>query len=149
MDIVTDKMYEELKDILEKNVDAVKGYRKAAEHTDHPGLKSYFEKKSIERSEFNAQLRDQVIATYPDFHEGGGSTKGSLHRAWMDLKSLFSANDPDTMLAESIKGDKAAIKEYDDLIQNKQLSPHLRNLLLTQRTKIQDDIRQNDSLENM
>lgn len=148
MSTVTEKIYEELQEILEKNVDAVKGYEKAAENTDHDGLKSYFQRKSTERKEFNAELRSKIKATYSEFEEDGSFT-GTIHRVWMDIKSLFSADDAESMLEESIKGDKAAISEYNDVIEEPSLPLELRDLLFKQKNKIEADIQKNNSLENL
>lgn len=148
MSTVTEKIYEELQEILEKNIDAVKGYEKAAENTDHAGLKSYFQRKAKERKEFNTELRSKIKANYSDFDEDGSFT-GTMHRAWMDIKSLFSADDAESMLEESIKGDKAAIDEYNDVIEEQSLPADLRDLLLQQKNKIEADINKNDSLENL
>ena len=38
-----------------------------------------------------------------------------MHRAWMDVKALFSANDDDSMLEEAIRGEKASVEEYDEV----------------------------------
>ena len=148
METITEKLFEELQEILEKNIDAVRGYRKAAENTDNLALKSYFERKSDERSKFNVDLRTKIKANYPDFDEHGSFT-GTIHRAWMDIKSLFSANDAEAMLEESIRGDRAAIDEYNDVIEQENLPSDLRDLLLQQKNKIEADIYKNNSLESL
>ncbi|UZO80365.1 PA2169 family four-helix-bundle protein [Aquimarina sp. ERC-38] len=148
MNATTDKIYDELQEILEKNRDAVKGYKKAAENTDHSGLKAYFERKATERSQFNSELGREIKAAYTDF-DIDGSFAGSIHRAWMDVKSLFSADDAESMLEESIRGDKAAIDEYNDVLEETGISQSLRSLLTQQRNKIQQDISKNNSLENL
>ncbi|MHA7059500.1 ferritin-like domain-containing protein [Aquimarina sp. M1] len=148
MSITTDKLYDELTEILEKNIDAVKGYKKAAENTDNKDLQSYFQSKAKERSDFNAKLKREIKLAYSDFDENG-SFGGTMHRAWMDVKALFSADDAESMLEESIKGDKAAVEEYNDVIEETSLSSTLRDLLVSQRNKIQSDISNNNSLEDL
>lgn len=141
-------LLDELEEILEKNIDAVKGYTKAAEKAESPSLKSYFETKSRERQEFNRDLKAEIKAAYSDFDEDGSFT-GSIHRTWMDLKSIFSANDDESMLEESVRGDKAAVEEYDDVLEEESLAVGLRNLLLNQRAKIKTDLERNKTLEDI
>ena len=142
------EILEELEEILEKNTDAQKGYSKAADKTKHKGLSSYFKRKALERMNFNSELRREIKASYSDFDEDG-SFSGTIHRAWMDVKSLFSANDAESMLEESIRGDKAAIEEYNDVLEEKRISSSLMNLLMRQRDKIQADISKNKTLEDL
>lgn len=142
------ELLDELEEILEKNIDAERGYSKAAEKAENPALKRYFENKSRERREFNSDLKTQIKAAYSDFDEDGSFT-GSIHRTWMDLKSIFSANDDEAMLEESIRGDKAAVEEYDDVLEEESLPVGLRNLLLNQRTKIKTDLERNKTLEDL
>lgn len=142
------EILDELEEIVEKNRDAVKGYSKAAENTDDAALKSYFQRKSAERREFNDSLVREIKGAYPDFDEKGSFT-GSVHRAWMDVKALFSADDAESMLEESIRGDKAALAEYEDVIQDENLPMGLRNVLIAQRDHIQADLSQNRTLEDL
>lgn len=141
-------LLDELEEILEKNIDAVRGYTKAAEKAESPSLKRYFETKSRERQDFNRDLKAQIKASYSDFDEDGSFT-GSIHRTWMDLKSIFSANDDESMLEESVRGDKAAVEEYDDVLEEESLAVGLRNLLLNQRAKIKTDLERNKTLEDI
>lgn len=148
MENKNEKIYDEIKEILEKNEDAYKGFKKASENADSTKLRSYFQKKSNERAEFNSELRKAIAASYSDFDENGSFT-GTIHRAWMDIKSLFSADDDESMLEESIRGDKAAIEEYNDVIEYENIPANIRTLLISQREKISKDIAKNNSLESM
>lgn len=141
------EIFDEIEEILEKNEDARKGYKKASENTNNSALSSYFSKKAQDRKKFNTKLKGELKTVYADF-DADGSFTGSIHRAWMDVKSLFSADDDESMLEESIRGDKAAIEEYDDVIEYKNLPAGLRNLLVSQRNNIQNDINMHDSMES-
>jgi uncharacterized protein (TIGR02284 family) len=143
-----EELLDELEEILEKNLDAEKGYLKAADKAESPALKRYFENKCRERREFNSELKTEIKASYTEFDENG-SFAGSVHRAWMDFKSMFAADDDEAMLEESIRGDKAAVDEYDDVLEEDSLPPGLRNLLLNQRTRIKTDLERNKSLEDL
>lgn len=42
----TEEVGDKLNDLLERTYDAEKGFKKAAENTDHSALRSYFNQKS-------------------------------------------------------------------------------------------------------
>ena len=142
------EILDELREILKKNDDASKGYEKAADNADSHRLGTYFRDKASGRKGFNQKLRSEIKGSFPDY-DGEGTIAGSMHRAWMDVKSLFSADDDESMLEESITGDRAAVEEYNDIIGYENLAPGLRELLTSQRDEIQRDISRNDSLENL
>ncbi len=142
------EIFDEIKEILEKNEDGFKGYEKAAKNAEGAALRTYFQNKASKRKEFNLSLKREIQNAYTDF-DVDGTFKGSIHRAWMDVKSLFSADEDESMLEESIRGDKAAIDEYNDVIEYDNLPVGLRNLLISQRDDIQQDIAKNDSLESL
>lgn len=144
----TDEIFDEIKEILAKNEDAFKGYEKAAENADSNTLAVYFRQKASKRKEFNMNLRREIKGAYTDFDDNG-SFGGTVHRAWMDIKNLFSADNDESMLEESITGDKAAIDEYNDVIKYDNLPIGLKNLLIAQRDDIQRDIAKNDTLESL
>ncbi|HDZ14184.1 hypothetical protein LCGC14_0665980 [marine sediment metagenome] len=144
----TDEIFKEIKEILAKNEDAFKGYEKASENADSSTLTVYFKEKAAKRKEFNMNLRREIKGAYEDFDDSG-SFGGTVHRAWMDIKNLFSADSDEAMLEESITGDKAAIEEYNDVIEYENLPLGLKNLLISQRDDIQMDVAENDTLESI
>lgn len=148
METTNEKIFKEIKKILEKNRDAEKGFAKAAEKAEGTALKSYFTKKSNDRRAFNAKLVGEIQTAYSNF-DANGSFAGNIHRAWMDVKALFSMDNDEAMLEEAIRGDKAAIDEYDDVLNYTHLPAGLRFLLSEQRQKIQMDVDNNSTLEDL
>ncbi len=142
------EILEELEEVLEKNKDAEKGFEKAAKNAENSSLKRYFERKSKERRKFNLDLKNRMKSNFTDFDEDSSFT-GTIHRAWMDVKSLFSANDDESMLEESIRGDKAAIDEYNDILEEDGIPADLKTLLSEQRDQIKRDIEKNKVLDNI
>ena len=108
----TEEVGNKLNGLLEKNYDAEKGYKKAAENTKHTGLKTYFNRKAIERKTFGHDLKSEIRAFGQEVDKGGSLT-GSAHRTWMDVKAMFSADNEESMLEEAIRGEKASVNEYD------------------------------------
>lgn len=148
METTNRKLTDQLAEILEKNKDAEKGYATAAENTNHPGLKNFFLKRSNERRDFNLRLKRE-LATNFDGIDTEGSYTGSIHRAWMDAKSFFSGNNDEAMLEEAIRGDRAALEEYEELLGVQHLPMTLNQIIKNHAIKIRTDLEQIKSLEDL
>jgi uncharacterized protein (TIGR02284 family) len=148
MEIKSRKLVDRLEEILEKNRDAEKGYSKAAENAKSKNLQAYFSKKSQERKDFNEVLKQELVAAYDEIEESGSFT-GTMHRAWMDLKALFSAKNDKSMLEEAIRGDKAAVEEYEEILEDTALPMKVSTVIFNQLTKIRADLNNIKTLEDL
>ena len=135
----TEKISNNLNELLIKNYDAEKGYRNAIENVDSSRLKTYFGEKASERSEFAREIKSE-IERHGETPKDSGSFKGTMHRGWMDLKSTFSSNDEEAMLEEAIKGEKASLEDYNDVIKDSNLPPTINTLLMKHKNAIQSTI---------
>ncbi|WP_179336233.1 ferritin-like domain-containing protein [Winogradskyella costae] len=144
----TEEVGNKLNGLLEKNYDAEKGYKKAAENTKHTGLKTYFNRKAIERKTFGHDLKSEIRAFGQEVDKGGSLT-GSAHRTWMDVKAMFSADNEESMLEEAIRGEKASVNEYDEVLQEASLPSSTKSILLSQKNQIETDLSKVKSLENL
>ncbi|CAM4287101.1 ferritin-like domain-containing protein [Zobellia nedashkovskayae] len=137
-----------INDIIQKNEDAIKGYQKATENATEIGLKSYFQTKSIERRNFLVSLK----AAVPDLKtrdEVDGSVTGAMHRAWMDVKTFFAGDNDETMLEEAIRGDNAAIEEYNEVLADTHLPLEAASVIRKQRDWLMDDLKTIKTLEDV
>ncbi|TXE19384.1 PA2169 family four-helix-bundle protein [Psychroserpens burtonensis] len=125
--------------LLVKNYDAEKGYLKAIDNVDGDRLKMFFKRRSSERSEFAKELRTEILQ-YGQIPDDSGSFKGVMHRNWMSLKSTFSSDNEESIMEEAIRGEKASLKEYNELIAEPNLPPTIDFLLLKHRDLIQSAI---------
>ncbi|MCM4173401.1 DUF2383 domain-containing protein [Arenibacter sp. TNZ] len=144
----TDTIGEKLNDLLEKTYDAEKGYKKALDNTENPYLKSFFVKKSTERNTFGSALKSEITNLGQKWEEDGSVT-AALHRTWMDVKALFSADDDEAMLEEAIRGEKASVQEYREVLSETDLPPSTATLLTQQMNQIQADLNQVKRLEDL
>jgi uncharacterized protein (TIGR02284 family) len=136
MSTYTEKVGNKLNQLLEKTYDAEKGFKKAAENTENTSLKNYFTSKAEERYSFGKELKEEISSFNQDIDKGG-STTGTIHRAWMDVKSLFSMDSEEAILEEAIRGEKAAIKEYDQVLSETSLPESTKTILTSQKRKIE------------
>ncbi|MEO9571220.1 MAG: PA2169 family four-helix-bundle protein [Polaribacter sp.] len=132
----TEKISNKLNELLEKNYDAEKGYLNSAENVDSTTLKIFFKRRASERSQFAKDLRTEILS-YGQIPEDNGSFKGTMHRNWMSLKSLFSSNNEEAILEEAIRGEKASFDEYEEILKEDSFAPSTRKMLEQQKQKIQ------------
>lgn len=145
-----EELGKKLNNLLEKNYDAEKGYKKAAENAKSDGLKRLFERRSRERNYFGHEIKSELrdINQEPD---KGGSFTGSAHRAWMDVKSWTRSDNDEAMLEASITGEKAALDEYNEVLsENEPYIPRsMRTILDKQRTVIKHELENIKVLEDL
>ena len=99
-------------------------------------LKMFFKRRASERSEFAQELRTEILC-YGELPEDSGSFKGTVHRNWMSLKSLFSSNNEEAILEEAIRVEEASLEEYNEILNDNTLPPTIDSLLTKQKNAIQ------------
>jgi uncharacterized protein (TIGR02284 family) len=144
----TEKISNNLNELLTRTYDAEKGYKEAAEKVENPTIKKFFEERAQERYNFGHELKTEIKA-FGQEPDKGGSFKGTLHRNWMNLKSFFNSNDEEAMLNEVERGEKEAIETYSDILNDKDtvLPPSTETLLMKQRKMIRETLKRADFFE--
>lgn len=128
-----------LNELLTKNYDAEKGYINAINEVDSVTVKDFFKRMAEQRSKFARELRTEIL-TYGHIPEDTGSVAGILHRNWMSLKSTFTSNNEEAILKETLRGEKASLEEYNELLADTTFPPKLKELLRKQRNAIESAI---------
>ncbi|WAC39702.1 ferritin-like domain-containing protein [Pedobacter sp. SL55] len=102
-----------LNELIELNNDRVAGFEKALADIDdsNSDLKELFQEYAAQSRRFGQELTALVAerAVEPDT---GNTIAGTLHRAWIDVKALFGANDRSSILSEVERGEDAIKKAY-------------------------------------
>lgn len=137
-----------IKAIIEKNEDSVKGFEKASENAKEIGIKAYFEKRADQRRLFVKTLHNAVPELKTQ-NADDGTTKGSIHRTWMDVKAFFSGDNDEAMLEEAVRGDKSAISEYNEILAETMLPHRVKEIIREQRDAIQNDLETSKILEEI
>ena len=101
----TEKISNNLNELLTKNYDAEAGYKLAEENVKDNTLKEYFGRKAKERYDFGHQIKNE-IKVYGESPDKGTSVAGDAHRLWMNVKSTISKNSEEAILEETIRGEK-------------------------------------------
>lgn len=110
---VTEKSISVLNDLTEINNDRVAGFEKAIADIkdENVDLKAIFQQYSSQSRKFSQELTAIVAANGEDI-ETGNSVAGTLHRAWIDVKSLFGGSDRASILSEAERGEDAIKAAY-------------------------------------
>ncbi len=137
-----------LNELLEKNYDAEKGYKLAAEKVENERLKSFFSKRAQERYDFGHELKSE-IKNFGEEPDKGSSLAGDAHRTWMNLKASLSGDKDEAVLEEAIRGEKAAVEEYEDILKDSDIPASTANILLKQKNAIVAALNEVKTLENL
>jgi uncharacterized protein (TIGR02284 family) len=108
-------------------------------------LKSLFNEYSMQRSRFAGELQAEVVQLGDPDPETSSSTSGAMHRAWINIKSAVTSGDDHSILAECERGEDSAVKEYQEAIEDSELSAPVREIVRRQCNEVKsahDRIRQ-------
>ena len=108
-----------LKNVIETARDGEKGFREAAEHFKSPELKSMAQRVSAERANFARELEPELLTEQRDVNvkKVDGTAAGSMHRAWIDIKTALGGGDH-TILEWLEQGEDHAKKIYNEALQS-------------------------------
>ncbi|WP_228850316.1 ferritin-like domain-containing protein [Aegicerativicinus sediminis] len=136
---INEKISNKLNDLLIKNYDAEKGYREAIENADSNWMKSYFSDRVTERKRFISELKAEIINLGKD-PKDSGSLSGSMHRGWMDFKTIFTKKDDEAIIEEVLKGEKSSLEEYNDFLKEPEIPSDLKKTAIKQRDTVKQAI---------
>lgn len=137
-----------LQNIVEKNYDAEKGYAKAMQEAKNPALKGFLKQQALKRSRFATEI-DKELRQLGAVPKDSGSIAGKIHRTWIDIRSSLAGNDDEAVLEEVIRGEKASVKEYKEVLQKHTLAPKINTLLQSQMGDIQGTLNNVKRLEDI
>ena len=116
-------------DLIEINNDRVAGFEKAIDDIEDENidLKELFEGYA-QQSRQNVEELISISGSAADVGNEK-SVSGSLHRVWIDIKSLFGGSDRGSILSEAERGEDAIKKAYEDALSDEQLSYHIIEII--------------------
>ncbi|QHS52146.1 PA2169 family four-helix-bundle protein [Edaphobacter sp. 12200R-103] len=115
-------------------IDSQKGFAEIGDHLKDEALKRYFLAESLKRASFRGDLEE--VLHQNGFHDikESGTTAGTLHRVWSDLKAKLGGNDHG-LLAAAEEGEDAAKDAYADALKQDLPLP-VRQILTEQQAHI-------------
>ena len=144
----SNEISKKLNELLEKNYDAEKGYKLAAEKVNNQKLKNFFSERAQERYDFGHELKSE-IRNFGEEPDKGSSLAGDAHRSWMNLKASLSGDKDEAVLEEAIRGEKKAVEEYEDILKEQEIPATTGNILMKQKNSKVASLNEVKSLENL
>lgn len=139
MDTKNDKA--ELHNIHDLLVDSRKGYMEAAERVEDDRVKSLLVAFAQDRTALEGSVDAELRLQDPEAeHRDGGTVKGGLHRAWMDLRDSLTKSDNANVLSECERGEGYLLMRYDEVLKKEGLQAGTRTLANAQRTQVQKNM---------
>ena len=123
-------------DLIETLKDGQEGFRQAAEAVEDPELKSLFNECSLQRARFVGELQSEAVILGESKPEDSGSTVGALHRSWINLKGAIAKHDSHAILEECERGEDSAVHEYEEALDDKDLTGPVREIISRQFEKV-------------
>lgn len=124
-----------IKGVINILQDGQKGFADIGEHLKDETLKRYFLAESLKRANFRAELENELHRHGVHDVKEEGTTAGTLHRAWGDLKAKVLGVGDHELLATAEQGEDQAKKTYKDALEQELPMP-LRQLLSEQNAHI-------------
>ncbi len=106
-----------LNDLIHICLDGEKGFAAAAEHVTDSSLKLELMDYSMQRRDFAANLQG-LVANSGEKPSNSGDVSAGLHRAWINVKSLFTSNDRYAVLAECERGEDSAMAAFKQAMES-------------------------------
>ncbi|MCF0040072.1 ferritin-like domain-containing protein [Dyadobacter fanqingshengii] len=131
----TDGSTSVINDLIEINNDRVAGFEKviADINDENIDLKALFQEYAEQSRKYGQELAAIVGSVGSvDEVETGNSVSGTLHRAWIDVKSLFGGSDRASILSEAERGEDAIKKAYQDALSSSELPYNAVDTIRTQ-----------------
>ncbi|QKJ32920.1 PA2169 family four-helix-bundle protein [Mucilaginibacter mali] len=126
-----------INDLIGINNDRVAGFEKAIAdiNDEHIDLKELFQRYAAQSRQNSEELAG-IVGAEGEPVETGTSVAGSLHRAWIDVKSLFGGNTRESILSEAERGEDAIKKAYRDALEDEDLTAEARTIVSRQQSGI-------------
>lgn len=143
------ELVHDLKELLERNYDAEKGYKKAVEHAKNSNLKHFLMNQAAKRNHFATELERQLNSLNDHQTDKSGSVLGNLHRFWLEFRSSLSKHDDESLLEECIRGEKASVRIYEKKLEKRIYSNDMKLLLESQLASIRETLAEVKVLEDL
>ena len=108
-----DKAVSTLNNLIETLKDGEQGFRTAAEGLTDPQTKAIFQQYARERGQMAQELQAEVRKLGGD-PEKAGSMSGSMHRGWINIKSVVTGKSDASIIAEAERGEDVAKKAFEE-----------------------------------
>lgn len=109
------KTIDALNTLIETCRDGEQGFRTAAEGVTDPQVRSLFQQYAQQRGQCVRDLQ-LAVSKLGGTAENSGSVSGSVHRGWINIKSLVTGKDEHAIIAEAERGEDVAKAAFESAL---------------------------------
>lgn len=142
----TKEMGETLNRLLQKNLDAEKGFRNATDDVKDEQLKIFLKEIAYQKYDFAHELRTE-IRNFGQSPTKGSSVLSDVQRSWMNIRSGLSLNAEASVLKQAIKAEQAGLEEYRVVLKEHNFPPSTESVLLKQKDAFQATVKRIKELQ--
>jgi uncharacterized protein (TIGR02284 family) len=126
-----------LSDLIKIINDRIDGYEKAVHEVkeEDADLRLMFLQAIDQSRNMRIALGTELEANGGDMPTGTTGS-GSIYRAWMEVKAVFTGHSRHTILANCEHGEDAAQKAYESALNSEHLPAFLADLVLKQKSQL-------------
>ena len=126
-----------LSDLIKINNDRIDGYEKAVHEVkeEDADLRLLFLQAIDQSRNMKIALGTELEANGGDM-PAGTTGSGTIYRAWMDVKAVFTGHSRHSILANCEHGEDAAQKAYESALNSEHLPAFLADLVLRQKVQL-------------
>jgi uncharacterized protein (TIGR02284 family) len=129
-----EKVISILNDLIETNLDRIKGYETAAGDAEDPEVKNLCNSYASQSRGFKVAL-DSLVRELGGKPTETSSAAGAVYRAWMGVKHTAS-DSKKSVLSSCEFGEDAAVKNYEDALDNDDVPQNVVSLIESQYREI-------------
>lgn len=137
-----------LQELLQKNYDAEKDYRKARERAKNGSLKEFFKKQAVRRNHFATEI-DKLLHSLNEHPKEKGTTLGGLHRTWINFRSSIEKDKDKVLLEESLRGEENSVEEYENKIHKTNFPAQIKEVLQNHVSEMRTTISEIESMKGL
>ena len=114
---LSDKVTSEIQGLIRLNIDSAEGFTASADLIEDKALASQFREYAAQRSA-NAEELKATVAYNGEAPAQSGTTSGTLHRWWLELKGKVTSGSTHQVLSEAERGEDSIKHEYEDALKD-------------------------------
>ena len=117
-----------LETLTDTVADSVNGYREAAQHVDSAEFRQMFTELADERSGVLSDLQAELTRAGGSA-DRDGTTMGTLHQRWLDLKASIAGNDDKAVINEVERGEDYLKEKFEAAMASDALDGNFRGVV--------------------
>lgn len=121
----------QLKELLNRTVNAREAYKNASKNVHNQPLTVFFEKAAYQHELFSSRIKEEISKQGGEADENA-SLKSEVDRFWLDFASMIIRRNEHAILKACASTEEEAIRQYNEVLKT-EISESLKNDVEQQR----------------